>query len=410
MKSLFHLENYRGLFRGPLQGHIDAYVALLRERGYKRYTVWPDILTIADLDAWMGREGGKVHDLNEHMVTRFMDYHMRRRTTRRRPKIAALGRLLAMLRDDGHTRPALLRKPDPAEILRLDFGRYLSETLGFAKVTVYGYTLAIRPFLSANFGRGPVDLTKLDAAMVIDYIRGYARGHGSVRSQYMVTTLRSFLRFLRATERIEADVAAVVPRVASWALAGLPSHLPRGKVNEVLACCERSTPVGKRDYAILLILARLGLRGCEVADLRLESFDWEQGRITIASRKGGRTVTMPLPGDVGRAVACYLQQARPRCACRQVFIRHQAPIVGVSVQGIRHVARNALIKAGVTGVRRGSHTFRHTLATDLLRQGAALDEIGRILRHRDPSTTAIYAKVDLSKLRTLAMRWPGGVA
>jgi site-specific recombinase XerD len=213
---------------------------------------------------------------------------------------------------------------------------------------------------------------------------------------------------LRAREAINTDLASVVPSVAGWELAGLPRHLPVGVVNRVLAKQEHASRKGRRDYAILLLLARLGLRSCEVAALRLDDLDWSTGRIVVRSRKASRTVALPLPVDTGRAIADYLKAGRPSCRNREVFIAHRAPWRALSRPGVCHVARRALIRAHVSGVSLGAHTFRHTLATDLLRRGMSLDEIGQILRHRDPSTTAIYAKVDMSALRPLAMRWPGG--
>jgi len=189
----------------------------------------------------------------------------------------------------------------------------------------------------------------------------------------------------------------------------VPKFLPAGSVQRVLDRCERNTPDGKRNYAVLLLLARLGLRACEVVALDLEDIDWDHGQLTIRC-KGGRWAQMPLPSDVGEAIAIYLRSGRPRCVCRRVFLRHRAPIRGFAHSiTVSTIVRRALIRTGIDSVRKGAHLFRHTLATDLLRQGASLDEIGELLRHRSPNTTAVYAKVDLTALRTLALPWPGGV-
>jgi integrase/recombinase XerD len=209
---------------------------------------------------------------------------------------------------------------------------------------------------------------------------------------------------------METDLSLAVPRIAIWSLAGLPKHLPAGDVERVIARNSDATDIGSRNRAILLVFARLGLRACEVADLRLEDLDWERGLIRIRSRKGGRWATMPLPADVGKALVTYLGRGRPKCCSRHVFIRSGAPLVGMTRMGMANVARAAMIRAGITGVRLGSHTFRHTLATDLLRRGASLHDIGEVLRHRDASTTAIYAKVDLPTLHSLAVAWPGGAS
>jgi integrase len=159
----------------------------------------------------------------------------------------------------------------------------------------------------------------------------------------------------------------------------------------------------------LLLLARLGLRACEIVALNLEDIDWENARITIRS-KGGRWAQLPLPTDVGKALALYLRHGRPTCSCRRVFIRDRAPRIGFANSiAVSSLVMRALERAGVDSARKGAHLFRHSLATDMIRQGASLDEIGELLRHQSPNTTAIYAKVDLPALRPLALPWPGGV-
>jgi len=199
-----------------------------------------------------------------------------------------------------------------------------------------------------------------------------------------------------------------VPPVAMWSLSTLPKSLPAGAVQRLLDHHERETPRGKRNYAVLLLLARLGLRACEIVALELDDIDWDNGRITIRG-KGGRLAQMPLPSDVGKAIALYLRFGRPRCACRRVFLRHRAPIRGFAHSiTVSTIVRRALIEAGIDSARKGAHLFRHTLATALLRQQVSLDEIGELLRHQTPNTTALYAKVDLTALRSLALPWPGG--
>jgi site-specific recombinase XerD len=180
------------------------------------------------------------------------------------------------------------------------------------------------------------------------------------------------------------------------------------EVKRVLDRCDQETGLGRRNYAIILLLARLGLRGGEVSRLQLEDLDWRNAQITVHG-KGQRQDRLPLPEDVGRAIVRYLRSDRPRCSCRSVFIRDHAPRVGFQrAQAIAYIVKTALATAGVKSARKGSHLLRHSLATTMLRNGASLDEIGQLLRHRSPSTTAIYAKVEIDALRPLAMRWPGG--
>lgn len=204
----------------------------------------------------------------------------------------------------------------------------------------------------------------------------------------MLTGLRSFFRFARLRGLTGSDLAAAVQRV--------------------LAACERSTVRGKRDYAILLLLARLGLRAGEIVALQLDDIDWVNGHLTVRSKKGDGWARLPVPIDVGRALAGYLK-VRPRSSHRNVFIRERAPYTPYSASGpISVLARKAIEKAQVKSPRTGAHVFRHSLATEMLRRGASLEEIGRVLRHWDPDSTAIYAEVDLGALRDLALPWPGG--
>ncbi|HEY0792565.1 MAG TPA: site-specific integrase [Chthoniobacterales bacterium] len=394
---------------GPLQEQIRNYLQLLEARGYQPTTLRPDYLLLAEFDDWLARKGHGLADLDETLTERFLQDHMRRLHSRRQAKRATLARLLAMLRKEGCIALAKVRPRSPAQQLGDAFQRYLSDERGFAPTTVAGYTTAAREFLRTTFGEGTADVTLLDAGGVVTFIQREVQAQGRASARYTIGALRSFFRFLQHRGFVCTDLAAAVPRIACWSLAGLPKHLPPGGVDTVIARCDRTTPERQRNYAIVLILARLGLRSCEVADLHLEDLDWDRGLIRVRSRKGGRWTAMPLPTEVGQALAAYLEQGRPRGACRQVFVRHRAPVGGLTPMAIRHVARSAFRQAGVTGVCLGAHTFRHTLATDLLRQGASLDEIGEVLRHKDASTTALYAKVDLTTLRPLAMRWPGGL-
>jgi integrase/recombinase XerD len=410
MKSLLDPENNPGLFSGPLRTYIGAYTALLSAQGYKRPTLYPDTLLFADLDVWMRRASLTAEALDEPTLERFLAHHMRTRSSRRRPMRTALLRLLTMLRTMGVAAPPKPLPLTPVERCLQEYVQYLESYRGFVPTTIAGYTLPVRRFLVREYGADPVQLGALRAPAILSFIRHHVQRHGRLSATYLTNALRSFFRFLRHRGEITLDLVAAVPSVAGWTLAGLPKQLARGVVRRVLANQERDNAAGRRNYAILLLLARLGLRSCEVAALRLEDVDWEGARVNIRSRKGGRVIALPLPGDVGRAIAEYLKDGRPNCTSREVFVSTHAPLAGISRISVGHVARRALLRSGISGVSMGVHTFRHTLAGELLRRGASLDEIGRILRHKDASTTAIYAKVDMEALRPLAVRWPGGVA
>jgi len=261
--------------------------------------------------------------------------------------------------------------------------------------------------LSDRFGQGDLNFAELRATDVTRFIQDRAR-LGKERNKLLVTAVRSFLRYLRYRGEIDVDLAGCVPAVAMWSLSTVPKFLPPGTVQRILAHCERKSSQGKRNYAVLLLLARLGLRACEAVALNLNDIDWETGRISIRG-KGGRCAQLPLPIDVGEALASYVRSGRPSCSCRRVFVRRRAPLRGFAKSSsLSSIVKRALIRAGVHSARKGAHVLRHTLATDLLRQGASLDDIGELLRHQSPNTTAIYAKVDLTALRTLALPRPGG--
>ena len=266
----------------------------------------------------------------------------------------------------------------------------------------------LEQFLSEGFRHKTRKLSTLRAADVTGFVQRHAHRLSPGRAKLLVTALRSFFRYLRHRGEISLDLAAGVLTVPNWSKAAWPKFLPPGTVPLVLSRCDRQTSLGRRDYAILVRLARLGLRAGEVVALHWEDIDGEAGQMTVHG-KGGRSTQMPLPVDVGEAIAAYWRNGRPRCLSRRVFIRAKAPLGGfASSVAIGVIVRLTLERAGVESARKGAHLFRHRLACDLLRQGCSLDERGEWLRHQSPDTTAIYAKVDLTAWPSLALPWPGG--
>jgi integrase len=222
------------------------------------------------------------------------------------------------------------------------------------------------------------------------------------------TALRSFFQFARLRGDLTVDLALFVPSVAKWSLSSLPRSLPSQHVEKVLGSCPRTSAVGRRAYAVLLLVARLGLRSIEVVNLTLDDIDWERSRITIRG-KMNRLDQLPMPADVGQAIAAYLKHDRPRVTTRRLFLLSRAPWAGFRTSSSIHaIVKEAFAWAGIESSRRGAHQFRHSLACEMLRRGRLLADIGEILRHRRPDTTAIYAKVDLVALQPLALAWPGG--
>ena len=249
-------------------------------------------------------------------------------------------------------------------------------------------------------------LGRLSAAQVSRFVIDQAGMRSVPDAKSMVTALRSLLRFLFLTGRIDREFAAAVPTVANRKLSTLPGRLRAGEAGLLLGSCDRDTEAGRRDFAILTVLARLGLRACEAAAMQLSDIDWRTGELTVHG-KGGLVDRLPLPADVGEALVDYLLSGRPAgTAATSVFLTVRAPRRGIAADGIRGVVARACQRAGIPRV--GAHRLRHTVASDLLAAGSALPEIGQVLRHRSQLSTATYAKIDRSRLRELARPWPGG--
>ena len=395
------------LRQGPLSEHLDPYAAGLTEQGYGCDSIRQQIIVIADLSRWLKQKDIDVQNLDGIVVDRFLRLRSKQRRVRRGdPK--ALAQLLAMLRQNGVVKQHRPAADDTRSRVIDEFRRYLSQERGLSQSTLHNYVPVVEQFLSERFHNRAPNLGILRAPDVTGFALRQAKQLGPVRAKLMVTALRSFFRYLRHRGLLSIDLAGSVPTVPNWSLSTLPRFLPAADVEHMLECCDRSAPVGRRNHAILLLLARLGLRAGEVVGLSLDDIDWNSGQIAIRG-KGGKSAQLPLTADVGEALAAYLRHDRPRSATRRVFIRHRAPLVGFGNSStISSLVRRALKHAGVESAHTGAHVLRHSLATSLLRQGGSLDEIGELLRHQSPNTTTIYAKVDVAALQTLALPWPGG--
>jgi len=412
MKLFFtDVKAVEGMEEGPLGPYIVSYAEQLRAEGYARQSACLQLRLVSDFSRWLGQKGVPANEVVAQHTVDYLRYRKRRGYRPRRGAPAALARLLKLLREQGviaqQSRGLAMTR---GECLVREFDLYLEKERALALATRINYLPFVRQFLASQFGKRPVELSSLGATDVTGFVRCHAPHLKGKRVQLMTTALRSFLRFARHRGDITRDLAACVPAVASWSLSGLPRALPSAQVKQVLEHCDRKTAVGRRDYAILLLLARLGLRGGEVAGLNLEDINWESGFLSLRG-KAGRSSQLPLPADVGEAITAYLKDGRPRISSsRRVFLRARAPVVGFKgQQAVGDVVKHALARAGIDSPYKGAHQFRHGLATEMLKRGASLREIGDILRHQSPETTAIYAKVDLVSLRELATPWPGGV-
>lgn len=391
---------------GPLAPYVDGVAELLSQRGYAQSTGRDHLLLMADLSKWLERRRLGASDLDEDLCREYLK--QRRTRLNWRGKGAILRLLVEHLRQIGIVAPPQLRPPSsPVDRLTRQFEQYLVHERALAPATRINYLPFVRWFLAGRFGRATIRPHNLEAGDIHRFMLRLVPKLSPGRSKLMVTALRSFFRFLRLRGSVRVDWAACVPPVANWRLAELPKSLEPAEVERLLQACDQYTIGGQRDYAILLLLARLGLRACEIVALRLEDVDWEAGEIRLRG-KGSQQDRLPLPPDVGRALATYLRKGRPRCQSRHVFIRLAAPLRGFAgSMAVCGVVARALRRATISSARTGAHLLRHSLAVAMVRRGASFAEIGQILRHRVPQSTEIYAKVDVDALRSLAQPWPG---
>jgi site-specific recombinase XerD len=298
----------------------------------------------------------------------------------------------------------------PHDRIFKEFAAYLLSERGLAPKTIVRHLPIIRGFLTEVCSGGVSALCKINQEDVIRYIERHAQDWSPRTGKAMCWSLRAFLRYLHHRGLNPRALAGCVPSMRRWKLANLPTFLSAAQVQRALDGCDRATPTGRRDYAILMMLAKLGLRANEVATLTLDDIDWRVAEILVRA-KGRQRARMPIPPDVGAAIVAYLRSGRSKSSCRRLFVRTLAPHIGfASGCAITMIAKGALDRVGIDGcAHRGAHIFRHSLATELLRSGATLSEIGQLLRHENHDTTRIYAKVDINALRTLSLPWPGGV-
>jgi site-specific recombinase XerD len=287
-----------------------------------------------------------------------------------------------------------------------EYGQWLDRQRGLAPITIDNYCCNAEQFLAALPEPTQVSVSLLDAGAVTAFMVEYCRDRNTNSAKSMARSVRSFLRFAHATGRTSAQLWGAVPAAAGWHLASLPRSAPAADVERLVAVAARwrSTPTSCRDYAILLLLARLGLRRGEVAALGLDDIDWRAGELTVVG-KGDRVERLPLPAEPGEAIAAWLVDGRPTCQTRSVFTTLRPPGSPLSAGAIGHIVGSACRDAGLDRI--GAHRLRHTLASSMLQAGASLSEVGQVLRHRSAMSTVIYAKVDEGALRPLAPPWPG---
>ena len=361
------------LRQGTLSEHLDAYAAAVAEQGYAHHSIGRQIVAIADFSLWLKHKHIEIEALDHQVVDRFLC--LRRRQQRvGRGDSKALDRMLSLLRQKGIVKPFPPTVADNAcSKIAAEFDCYLLQELGRSSSTAKNYVPFIDQFLMERFQNRTPDLALLRAPDVTGFVIRHAHQLSPVRAGIMLTALRSFFRYLLHRGAIATDLAGCVPAVPNWSLSTLPRFLPAAAVEKLLKCCDRKTAVGRRNHSILLLLARLGVRAGEVIKLSLDDIDWASGQIAIHG-KGGRSAQLPLPADVGTALAAYLRRDRPPSASRRVFLRHRAPLTGfANPSTLSSIVRRALKHAGIESAHTGAHVLRHSLATSMLRQGGSVN-------------------------------------
>ncbi|MFN2569440.1 MAG: tyrosine-type recombinase/integrase [Candidatus Dormibacteria bacterium] len=388
---------------GPLAFYADGFGGALAEKGYAPGSARNQRLVVAHLSRWLGEHGLDAADLTEDAVQRFL-VDWRQAGYRSRLSPASVSQILSYLRGIGVTPPAVAVEPGtPLDVLMQRYACYLTCERGLAAQSVAQYVRAARSFFVQCRGDGDIDLAGLSPAEVTRFVLSVCQGASVAQVQRSTSRVRSLLRFLYLEALTDLPLAPAVPRAASR-VPSLPKAIDASDVARLLGSCDRQSAVGCRDFAVLSVLARLGIRASELASLRLCDLDWRNGEMAIHG-KGGRIAKLPIPVDIGEAIVAWLRQGRPAGAGPFVFTTLRAPLGGLSNAGISQIVARACQRAGLAPMH--AHRLRHTAATGILREGGSLVEVAQILRHQSQATSSLYAKVDRAALSVLAQPWPG---
>lgn len=386
-----------------MRTHVELFAERLAELGYPPWTWRAKVRFAAQLARWAESHSVVARNLTERSITKALRPWRRVDPERGR----AMLQFLEHLRDRGVVRRPAPERQSPAGLLEQRYIDYLRDERGLAIATLVNYRGFVRELLRERYGAGPVSADALTAKNIATFQLGQLRTMGPGRAKLLGTAMRSFLRFLFLEGETPIDLTSAVAMTRTYRNAAVPRHIAEPDVRRVLASCDARTAVGRRDQAVLLLLARLGLRAGEVVKLELDDIHWRSAELVVRG-KGKLHDRLPLPKDVGAALARYLTTDRPRCTCRRVFLRLRAPVRGLaSAAAVTTIVERAIDRTGLKPPWRGAHLLRHSLATDMIRRGATLGEIGQLLRHRSPATTEVYAKVDFEGLRGVALPWPG---
>jgi integrase/recombinase XerD len=389
--------------------YIEPFLEHLRVAGYAARTLIKKRTVARAFVRWSHQQMKIPFELTDKNVRSFLGRSPKRNLDSHKREVTFIGLLLAYLRSVAVLQPEFPeQKISPAESLLINYKTYLSKDCGLTKNTLLVYVPFIRTFLAAQSGSTDLIAPEtFDELKIRSFIVQHTLGRSSEHTRLLCTALRSFFHFLFVTSLTQRDLYHSVPTVRKYLHATPPSFLSTEEVEHVLTAADRSTATGQRDYAILLLLARLGLRAGEIALLELDDVRWRAGELVVRG-KGQVVDHMPLLSDVGKALVVYLREGRGVSASRRIFLRAWAPHTGLTgPAAVGHIVRRALVQAGVRRSGRGAaHLFRHGLATKMIRHGASMTEIAEVLRHRSQTTTAIYAHVSIEALRGVSQPWP----
>lgn len=392
---------------GPLAAYADEFADQLTERGYAPSTQVGHLQVMAHCSRWLQAHEWGLAELTDERVEEYLAERRAAGYSSFRSR-ASLARLMEMLAGCGAplklptaTTSAAMPMGSGAQGLLAGYAQFLREERGVAASTVAAYLPRAGRFVADCAADG--DLHPVTAATVSGALLREAGARSTASVRVFAIAVCWLLRYAHLSGLVETDLSAAALPVTGRSPSPLPTGVGPAAAAALLGSCDRRTAAGRRDYAVILTLARLGLRAGEVAGLRLDDLDWRAGQLTVRG-KGHRIDRLPLPADVGQAIAGYLHRGRPVTPDRAVFLTLSAPRRALTRRGVSWIVRSACTRAGIPPV--GAHALRHGLARQLLRAGAPLSEIGQLLRQQAEITVSRYARVDVDRLAALAMPWP----
>jgi integrase/recombinase XerD len=394
-------------YTGAAGPYLDAFVQWLEQSGYCHKTIRRRIGGAAQFAAWAGAAGKAIVELDGAILSAFGRYlaqhgQLRHPSGNCTARFLGAQLFLAFLATQGIVSMPVKAwtcssLPDPLA----DFQHWMRTQRGVTESTLRNYQPILLDLLETLGERAE----QFTAKRLREFVLDRAHRHGKGRAKTVVTAVRMFLRFLIVTGGCEPGLDQAIPTIAQWRLSSLPRYLPPETIERIIAACDTSTPLGIRDKAIILLMARLGLRAGDAAALRLSDIDWQQGTLVVTG-KTRRATRLPLPQEAGDALLHYLETVRPPIGCDKVFITTCAPWLPMSRQAVGHTAARAIQRADAEAPFLGAHVFRYSAATAMPRHGVSLQAISEVLRHASIETTAYYAKVDTQLLRQVVVPWP----